>query len=1045
MKTDLKFFTNEEGSSLLDRFKSTLRFAKDFDVLVGYFRSSGFLHLYKSLEGVEKIRILVGLNVDKYTALANTSPDELLNKRITKDKAKKAALDIEAHEIEQENDDRNTEEGLRKFIEYLQSGKLEMRIYKEHLRHGHRGIHAKVYILKNDPEKSADLGRVITGSSNFSENGFFDQLEFNVELKDNQDVHFAQTRFNELWDKGVPVTNEYDEMLRTKTWLNNSITPYELYIKFLYEYFKDQMNDDKIELDVPKGFLDLSYQRDAVGDCVKKLNMYNGAILADVVGLGKTYIAALLARNIKLRALVIAPPTLISEWKRVLNQFGVINEIISSGKLLNLDESDYDYFDLLIVDEAHRFRNEQSRSYDKLHSLAMDKKVLLLSATPYNNRPMDLAALLFLFQNRHDSNIGVVKDLDAYFKQCEKEINDAKVYARKHPVQESPLQNTVKRVSERIRKDILEHVLVRRTRSEVVKYYSKDLKQNGVKFPKQHPPEVIFYELDDNLNTLFDKTLLMIKGLKYARYRVEHYLILSDKEHIGEVNLTGFMKTLLIKRLDSSFYAFIQTLKRFARSYEYVLQMLEDGIVYVGDNRVFDWIDDDREDKIFEFLENEKLKSYPAEHFKPIFKEELAEDLQHIRKICKEWEGILYDPKIDALKQLLNDKIKEQKVLIFTESKETGDYLYKHLNSNDVMFVSSHSDANDIIQVKENFDPTIKSTNQTDDIRVIITTEVLAEGMNLHRANQIINYDIPWNPTRIMQRVGRINRVGSEHDEVFIYNFLPVPKSEKVINLEQAAKAKLTAFYTILGEDSKYLSDGEELGSHELFDKLQKLEEDTDEGISKYLILLRAIRDKEKRLFEKIKKLPRKSRSAKKNQEENLLTFYKKGALKKVIISNGEETTDIDFFRAVELFECSKDEPRVEINSKFYDFREAIDKYFKDLVKTKTGHDQLAGAGHMANLVRTINMNLLPSVDEDLQNYLISLRGATLIGRLAPYRIKQASKIVKTAKADPTLATEKLQAIIPQERLDRALDHLSEIQKSKSEIILSLMLTKADS
>lgn len=1045
MNTDLKFFTNEEGSSLLNRFKSTLRFAEDFDILVGYFRSSGFLHLYKSLEHVNKIRILVGLNVDKYTALANTNPEEILNKRITKEKAKKVALNIEAHEIEQENDDRNTEEGLRKFIEYLQNGKIEMRVYKEHLRQGYRGIHAKVYILKNNPEQSADIGRVITGSSNFSENGFFDQLEFNVELKDNQDVHFAQTRFNELWDKGIPITNEYDEMLRTKTWLNNSITPYELYIKFLYEYFKDQMNDDKIELDVPKGFLDLSYQRDAVGDCVKKLNMYNGAILADVVGLGKTYIAALLARNIKLRALVIAPPTLISEWKRVLNQFGVINEIISSGKLLNLDESDYDYFDLLIVDEAHRFRNEQSRSYDKLHALAMDKKVLLLSATPYNNRPMDLAALLFLFQNRHESNIGIVKDLDHYFKKCEKEINDAKAYARKHILKKSSLQSTVKRVSERIRKDILEHVLVRRTRTEVEKYYSKDLKQNGVSFPKQNPPEIVFYELDDNLNTLFDRTLDMIKELNYARYKVEHYLVLSDTEHIGEINLTGFMKTLLIKRLDSSFYAFVQTLKRFARSYKYFLQMLEDGMVYVGDNRVFDWIDEDREDKIFEFLENEKLKSYPAKKFKPIFKEDLTKDLELINKICKEWEKILYDPKIDALKTLLKDKIKQQKVLVFTESKETGEYLYKHLKSKDVMFVSSHSDTDDIMKVKENFDPTIKSTNQTDDIRVIITTEVLAEGMNLHRANQIINYDIPWNPTRIMQRVGRINRVGSEHNEVFIYNFLPVPKSEKAINLEQAAKAKLTAFYTILGEDSKYLSDGEELGSHELFDKLQKLEEDANEGISKYLILLRTIRDKEKQLFSKIKKLPRKSRSAKISDDENLITFYKKGALKKVIISNDEETADIDFFRAIELFECKKDEPRVEINSKFYDFREAIDEYFNNLVKTKTNDEHLASSGHMANLVRSINQHLLPYVEDELQNYLIALRGATLIGRLAPYRIKQAAKIVKTAKTDPSDITQRLQTIIPQDRLDRALDNLNQIQKSKSEIILSLMLTKAGS
>ena len=229
-----------------------------------------------------------------------------------------------ADEMENSEDNRNVEEGVSKFIEWLHKGKLEIKAYPS------ENIHAKLYIM-TFVEGDKDVGRVITGSSNFTHAGLIDNLEFNVELKDRADYEFALAKFNELWENAVDVKDKYIETIQNRTWLNNTITPYELYLKFLYEYFKEKINIDKDEIEkkyLPENFLDLAYQNEAVKDAQNKLDGYGGVFVSDVVGLGKTYISAMLAGQLDGRNLVIAPPALLHKdypgsWPNVFSDFRV--------------------------------------------------------------------------------------------------------------------------------------------------------------------------------------------------------------------------------------------------------------------------------------------------------------------------------------------------------------------------------------------------------------------------------------------------------------------------------------------------------------------------------------------------------------------------------------------------------------------------------------------------------------------------------------------------------------------------------------------------
>ena len=310
MSTDTSFFTNEPGFSLKERFSKLVKDTELFDCLVGYFYSSGFYAVYPSLEDTDRIRILIGISTgsDTFKMIEQGNTPTQQDLRFSHAETKKTVEGLVQREMETSEDTRSVEEGVHKFIEWIRSGKLVIKAYPS------QNIHAKLYIM-TFKEDAIDKGRVITGSSNFTKSGLEDNLEFNVELKNPGDYEFAQNKFNELWKDAVDVSDKYVETIEQKTWFSDSVTPYHLYLKFLYEYFKAELNESgEVFLEhLPEDFLRLEYQEQAVLNAKRILKEYGGVFISDVVGLGKTYIAAMLAGQLQSegRTLVIAPPVLL--------------------------------------------------------------------------------------------------------------------------------------------------------------------------------------------------------------------------------------------------------------------------------------------------------------------------------------------------------------------------------------------------------------------------------------------------------------------------------------------------------------------------------------------------------------------------------------------------------------------------------------------------------------------------------------------------------------------------------------------------------------
>lgn len=1006
--TDTTFFTNEPWQTLLDRFLHSLpKGTQFFDVLVWYFRSSGFLQLYKALESVDKVRILVWLNLDK------TSFDLIQHGKQSSHETKSMYGQNVQKELEESEDTREVEEWILKFIEFIQSGKLEIRVYP------HAPIHAKLYIMRKNPDTHEDLGKVITGSSNFSLNWFKDQLEFNVELKEARDVEYALEKFEDLWKDSVDVTHEYVDTIKTKTWLNQDITPYELYLKFLYEYFSDRINEDKHEYDymLPDWFKELKYQKDAVKDALSKLKKYNWVFLADVVWLGKTYISALLAQQLSGWILVICPPHLIDYWKDTFFEFKVMSyDIESLGKLDHILKKWHDKYKYVFIDEAHRFRNEGTGSYETLRAICHYKKVVLVSATPFNNSFGDLLSLITLFQQSRQSTIPNIKNLEAFFKKLE---NDLKKISKKDSYLEyiEALKNNSKIIRERV----LKHLMIRRTRKEITTYFSQDLEWQGLSFPEVVDPKVITYQFDAVLNKLFENTLTSITSLTYARYTPSLYIHegVQQIQIVWQLNLRWFMKTLMVKRLESSFYAFRNTLSRMLDSYKQFIDMYEKWDVYISKKiNVYELLDEDDFESLSAMIDKGDVIHYKKTDFKnddeKSFEQDLYADFEILQSLSDQrnnaTEVISRDPKLEKLKDILeNDSmVKWKQLIIFSESKETVEYLEKKLWSlypNKVYGFSSVGKHGDKDVIKQNFDP--KNQNPKNDIQILVTTDVLAEWINLHKANIIMNYDIPWNPTRVLQRIGRVNRVGTTHTEIYIYNFFPTEQSNEAIQLEENVKSKMEAFIKLLGSDAKHLTDSEEVETHDLFDKINSAEylsgeegEDVSTSEIKYLTTMRTIRDEQPQLFEKIKKLPRKSRTGRQDEKvsQQLLTFFRKGDFLKIYLSSKEESQELDFSQTVSIMECDESESKKPLNSEvYYQLLEANKVAFDESMESDDSINQWAqkGRSNEKDLIKIINAILSQTglVDKEEQ-FFTNLRQVLQEGKLPKKTLKDAKKAI---------------------------------------------------
>jgi superfamily II DNA or RNA helicase len=1061
MDTDLSFITNEKNQTLKERFEVLIKDTSFFDCLVGYFYTSGFHAIYKSLEHTEKIRILIGISTSRQTLdlmeKAGRAGQQTFVFSHAETKQEYEAL--VQKEMEDSEDNRKVEEGITRFIEWLRGGKLEIRAYPS------QDIHAKLYIM-TFKEGDRDMGRVITGSSNFTRSGLVDNLEFNVELKNRSDYDFAKNKFKELWNNAVGVSERYVQTIQTKTWLSQNISPYQLYLKFLYEYFKDELSrtDELFVKYLPQEFMRLEYQEQAVLNAKKILLEYGGVFISDVVGLGKTYVSAMLAGQLDGRTLVIAPPVLLEKsnpgsWPNVFSDFRVPAEYESIGKLDDLLARGTEKYTNVIIDEAHRFRTETTISYEKLAEVCRGKRVILVTATPYNNAPRDILSLLKLFQPAKKSTIPNLPDLEGFFSRLDqklKKLDRQKDYDK--------YIRTVKENAREIREKVLKYLMVRRTRSEIEKYFSKDITEQGLKFPVVEKPMPFFYELNEEEDEIFNKTIQLIaQKFKYARYMPMLYYQgqIDELEKQSQRNMGRFMKILLVKRLESSFFAFRNSIDRFLHSYEMFIREFDNGNVYVSKkhiNKIFELLENDDDEAVQRLIDEGKAERFDSKEFNEALRNDLQHDHDILLEVKKLWTHIERDPKLlKFLRELSTTLVlKKNHLIIFTESKETADYLFKNLHEkypDRVLCYSGDSGEATRDKVIENFDA--RARHPKDDYRILVSTEVLSEGVSLHRSDTVINYDIPWNPTRMMQRVGRINRVDTKHDTIYTFNFFPTVQSNDQIKLKEAAVAKINAFLTLLGGDAELLTEGEPIGSHELFDRLiskKTLEGEDDSGESelKYLQVIRDIREKEPDLFEKIKQLPRKARTARLNTDlaQSLVTYFRRGKIQKFFKAHdSEEAKELDFISAAKLLESHPDDKKKKLPESFYDL---LDKNKEAFIIATTEEmvepQKKRGRDSAANILRILKLTMknTQKLTDDQESYLRKVLTRLEEGGLPKQTTKNTLKALNSLKHELTnpfkvLAT--LQTHIPMRLLEGHYAEQNPAAFGRREVILSLYLS----
>lgn len=865
--------------------------------------------------------------------------------------------------IQEAKYDKEVEDGMYQFIEDIVSGRIEMRI------HPKQNIHAKIYIFREEIYHPHGYGSVITGSSNLTEAGLEKNFEFNVELRYDDDIQFATETFEKLWNESVAIDISHIEQIKKVSYLNTEFTPYEVYLKFLLEYFGNSIDFDPNSVsDLPKGYKKLSYQIDAVNDGYSKMMKHNGFFLSDVVGLGKTIVSALIAKKFffangfpmhRSHTLIIVPPALKEGWERTLTEFKLDNfKIITNGSLHKVKNPSF--YDLVIVDEAHKFRSDTATMYNELQKLCKtkaqytdgslhDKKVILVSATPLNNKPEDIANLVYLFQDSKDSTLEE-GNLQRFFRE---QIDKYKKLKKRKDIDD--IAKEIKAIYEKIRIKVVEPLTIRRTRTDLMENeaYRKDLEKQNVHFPDVKAPHKMFYELDKDLECLYDQTIKYLSdktsGLKYYRYQTIGHLTEKKKKKYPKADqtskqLASIMKTLLVKRIDSSFYAFKKSLIRYHQANQVMLEMFENGKIYIAPNlKVNELLSTGKEDELIKLIEEVRdtdptIEICTPDDFDDEFQEVLKRDGEILDKLVEAWDKITYDPKLDKfvnvyLNELFDKSINQEgKLVIFSESKETTKYLSDNLKKKGyIKILTVHSDnRNDKMAALEaNFDANYKEEKKND-YNIVITTEVLAEGVNLHRANVIVNYDTPWNSTRLMQRIGRVNRIGSKAKEVHIFNFFPTAKVDETIELEKKAKMKLFAFHAALGEDSQIYSTDESPESFGLFDK--NMDEERDEKL-RYLMWLRQLKEENPDLIKRINKMPLRARVGRKSKfiPMSTITFIRnKRRDAFTFIREDGSVEDLSFLEAVKEFEARIEEKAIPLHDKHHEQVAKAMEFFAD-------------------------------------------------------------------------------------------------------------------
>ena len=858
---------NHTRGSVGNFLKSKIGEGSSLSIVSAYFTIHAFQALKESLTEIKELRFLFG--------------EPRFIKSLDPEKTDKKAFKIEGEAEGLKFEDQLKQNWVAKECAAWIREKVKIQsIQKSNL------MHAKMYHIANDGAEDA-----IVGSSNFTVRGLGmsatdNNIELNLEVEDKRDLRDVKSWFDEIWNDKELVKDVRDDVLLYLEQLYQNNPPEFIYYKTLYHIFerflgeheKSRLLAEDVQLvDTVVWKTLFEFQKDAVKGAINKIRQHNGCIIADSVGLGKTFEALAIIKYFELlnnNVLVLCPKKLRDNWTvyradnnselnlflkdrfgyTVLSHTDLSRDSGRSGDTINLETLNWGNYDLVVIDESHNFRNNTPGKKDEDGNLirksryqrlmediiqsGIKTKVLLLSATPVNNNLKDLRnQIYFLTKGRDDAFAGEPFGIDSLKKTLADAQRTFTDWAKQDNRQTRDL---LERLSSAFFK-LLDEVTIARSRKHIEKYYPDSLKKLGG-FPKRSKPISVYTEIDlkgqfmsyDELNgEISEYQLSLFNPSKYvlpeyvSKYDVGRQIgqfTQSDREHY----LIGMMKVNFLKRLESSVHAFGITMDRTIEKIERLEKRIKRFQAFRDENP-----DMDLEDVDIEALEDEELQEAMQVGKKLIFKmahldtEKWLKDLQHDREqlelphLYAKDVTVDRDAKLAKLKKLIAKKVKQptkdkkgrpnRKVLVFTAFADTAKYLYGALEQwvpeglgIHIAMVSGGADGNktsfgktEFSNILTNFSPNSKkrhlmeSMPQDEEIDLLIGTDCISEGQNLQDCDYLINYDIHWNPVRIIQRFGRIDRIGNINDSVQLVNFWPTPDLNRYIKLKNRVEARM--------------------------------------------------------------------------------------------------------------------------------------------------------------------------------------------------------------------------------------------------------------
>lgn len=816
---------------------------------VGYFFVSGFAGLAESFGRVKQIRLLIGNTTNRETieqiaeGYSHLDPvrDEVERQFFRKRSDASRAVDEAARNVREvlELNEQNTSDAelISTVVEMIKQQRLKVRVYTK------GRLHAKAYIFDYhetvEGARRYEKGIAIVGSSNLTLAGISQNTELNVVVPGNTNHAELSKWFDELWDE----SEDFDEQLMNEmkqSWALARVTPRDIFLKTVYN-----LTHERLHLNDPDSLLwsdDITdkladFQKIAVQQALRIIKLYGGAFISDVVGLGKSFIGAAIVKHFETteqaRPLIICPASLVDIWEKYNENYTLNARVLSLGYLRDddrvgnrlLDDSRFRDRNFVLIDESHQFRHPDTQRYQLLQSfLASGRRACLLTATPRNKTVWDVYHQIKLFHADDATSIPIdPPNLKQFFKEIER--------------------------GNRHLPAILSHILIRRTRNHILRWYGFD-EETGLRIDpnnfdeylsqqkrgyvyvagkKQFFPRreliTIEYSIEQAYRGLYQRlrsylTAGNLSSLSLARYSLWDFVKATarQQEPYGQLksasaNLRGLVRILLFKRLESSVYAFTQTIRRLHRIHELFMEALSRGIVPAGADAqsILYESDELEEGAIMDALEAAS-SDYKLEHFdQPRLEQAILDDKVKLAEMLSLIEviGPEQDAKLQTLVQWLDsDLLKSGKKLVFTQYADTAQYLFEYLKRTraeevEVIYSTEKQKGRIISRFAPKSNPEYQISG--DEIQLLIATDVLAEGLNLQDCDKIINYDLHWNPVRLIQRFGRIDRIGTEYSTIYGLNFLPELEVERTLQLRARLQNRIQEIHDTIGEDSAIL------------------------------------------------------------------------------------------------------------------------------------------------------------------------------------------------------------------------------------------------